>query len=69
MLSAATVETLAITRALAPKSAVCFVCNSTVHKEDTCPVKKLPPPAARLVGSGIKDLEFLHVEIPEGNGL
>jgi hypothetical protein len=52
-----------------PKSAVCFVCNSIVHKEDTCPVKKLPPPAARLVGSGIKDLEFLHVEIPEGNGL
>jgi hypothetical protein len=38
--------------------------NSTVHKKDTCPVKKLPSPSAKLVGSANPRLIFFHVELP-----
>lgn len=46
----------------------CFICNSTTHKDDKCPTRKLPLPAASLYGRADPGLEFYHIEVPEGNG-
>ncbi|KAM0887827.1 hypothetical protein ACQ4PT_028735 [Festuca glaucescens] len=38
-----------------------------VHKEDTCPVKKNPPPAAKFFGGANPNLEFFQVELAYAN--
>jgi hypothetical protein len=40
-----------------------------VHKEENCPVKKLPQATAKRVGGAHPNLEFFHVELPEDKGL
>jgi hypothetical protein len=46
----------------------CFICKKLNHKEDTCPVRKLPPPMAHVYGSVVPGLEFYHIECSDSAG-
>ena len=43
----------------------CFVCKSSAHQVDACPVKKRPHQVAKYIGSAAPGLGFYHVEAPD----
>jgi hypothetical protein len=46
----------------------CFICKKLNHKEDNCPIRKLPPPMAQVYGSAVPGLEFFHIECSDSAG-
>lgn len=47
------------------KPKICFICKSSEHAVDLCPVRKQGHASARFLGSAASGLGFYYVEIPD----